>query len=445
MVSTGLIARIRLRAIVLLTLLLVSVPGIAFAAEDAISHADNAFIMITSAMVMLMVIGLALFYGGMVPKNSVLNTMMMSFVTLCVVSLVWVLWGYSLAFGTTINGFVGSLEYLGFSGVGMEPSDGLAHCTFAIFQMMFACLTVALISGAYVSRMRFSAFLIFGILWATIVYAPLCHWVWGGGWLGELGVLDFAGGKVVHISSGIAALVGCLVLGARKGYGQRPMPPHNLPMTLLGAGLLWFGWFGFNAGSALAADGVAANAFMVTQIATALGVLGWVVAEWIRHGKPTLLGAASGAIAGLVSITPAAGFVGPLAAIVIGFGSGIICFIAVAIIKQKLGYDDSLDVFGIHGVGGTWGALITGVFAAEAIGGTAGLLEGNAAQLGVQAIAVVSTIVFVAIATFIILKIVNIVVPIRVSENDEDIGVDLALHGEDAYSDQVTSSGTLQK
>ncbi len=371
--------------------------------------------------------------------------MMMSFVTLCVVSLVWVLWGYSLAFGTTISGFVGSLEYLGFSGVGMEPSGGLAHCTFAIFQMMFAGLTVALISGAYVSRMRFSAFLIFGILWATIVYAPLCHWVWGGGWLGELGVLDFAGGKVVHISSGIAALVGCLVLGARKGYGQRPMPPHNLPMTLLGAGLLWFGWFGFNAGSALAADGVAANAFMVTQIATALGVLGWVVAEWIRYGKPTLLGAASGAIAGLVSITPAAGFVGPLAAIVIGFGSGIICFIAVAIIKQKLGYDDSLDVFGIHGVGGIWGALITGVFAAEAIGGTAGLLEGNAAQLGVQAIAVVSTIVFVAIATFIILKIVNIVVPIRVSENNEDIGVDLALHGEDAYSDQVTSSGTLQK
>lgn len=441
MVSTALIARMRLRVIALLTFLLVSIPGIAFAAEDAISHADNAFIMIASAMVMLMVIGLALFYGGMVPKNSVLNTMMMSFVTLCVVSLVWVLWGYSLAFGTTINGFVGSLEYLGFCGVGMEPSGGLAHATFAIFQMMFAGLTVALISGAYVSRMRFGAFLIFGVLWATVVYAPLCHWVWGGGWLGDLGVLDFAGGKVVHISSGVAALVGCLVLGARKGYGQRPMPPHNLPMTFLGAGLLWFGWFGFNAGSALAADGVAANAFMVTQIATALGVLGWVVAEWIRHGKPTLLGAASGAIAGLVSITPAAGFVGPLAAIVIGFGGGIICFISVTMIKKKFGYDDSLDVFGIHGVGGMWGALITGLLASEAIGGVAGGIT----QLGIQAVAVVSTIVFVGVATFILLNLVNIITPIRVSENEEDLGVDLALHGEDAYSDQGLSSGVVQK
>ncbi|MCD5407517.1 MAG: ammonium transporter [Desulfotomaculum sp.] len=420
-----------------------AIPGLAIAGEEAISPADTGFMLIASAMVMLMLPGIAFFYGGMSSRRDVINTIMMSMTTLCVISLVWVLWGYSLAFGTTTGGFIGSLEFLAFSGVGMEPSGTIPHGGFAVFQLMFAALTVALISGALVGRMRFSAFLIFGVLWVTVVYAPLCHWVWGGGWLGDLGVLDFAGGKVVHISSGVAALVACLVLGARKGYGKRPMPPHHLPMVLLGAGMLWFGWFGFNAGSALEAGALAASAFVVTQIAASAGALGWIIAEWIRHGKPTLLGLASGCIAGLVSITPAAGFVDPMAAIVIGLGGGLICFLAVSILKKKLGYDDSLDVFGIHGIGGIWGAMITAVFAVEAIGGVPGLLEGNAAQLGIQAIAVVSTIVFVGIATFILLKLVGLIVPLRVTENDEDIGLDIASHGEDAYSDQTISGGVL--
>ncbi|MEW6458939.1 MAG: ammonium transporter [Bacillota bacterium] len=428
---------LRWRVIIPLTLALAAIPGLALAGEEGVSPADTAFILLASGLVMLMVPGLALFYGGMVSRRNVVNTLMMCFAMLCLISIVWVLWGYSLAFGTSFGGLVGSLEFIGFKGVGMDAVDTLPHGAFAVFQMMFAALTVALIAGSLAERMRFSAFVIFGVLWATFVYSPLCHWVWGGGWIGELGALDFAGGTVVHISSGTAGLIGCLVLGARRGFGKRPMPPHHLPMVLLGAGLLWFGWFGFNAGSALEAGGLAASAFVVTQVAAATAAMTWMLAEWIRHGKPTMLGAASGCIAGLVSITPAAGFVGPLAAIAIGAGGGFVCFIAVTVLKHRLGYDDSLDVFGIHGVGGTWGALATGVFATAAIGGVDGLLYGNPGQLGIQAIGVLATYAFVGITTLVILKLVGLFVPLRVSESDEDSGLDLTQHGEDGYSDYV--------
>ncbi|MDA8096898.1 MAG: ammonium transporter [Clostridia bacterium] len=437
MKGTGIVGRLHWRMIAVLTVVLTAIPGLALASEEAISPADNAFILVASALVMLMVPGLALFYGGMASRKNVVNTIMMCFMCLCVITVTWVLWGYTLAFGTSIGGFVGGFDFIGFKDVGMDSSGTLAHATFAVFQMMFAALTIALVAGSLAERMRFGAFVIFAVIWSTIVYSPLCHWVWGGGWIGELGALDFAGGTVVHISSGVAGLVSCLVLGARTGFGKRPMPPHHLPMVLLGAALLWFGWFGFNAGSALEAGALAASAFMVTQIAAATAAMTWAFAEWIRHGKPTLLGTASGCIAGLVAITPAAGFVGPLAAIALGFGGGLFCFLGVTVLKQKLGYDDSLDVFGIHGIGGTWGALATGIFAVEAIGGTPGLLEGNAAQLGIQAISVLATYVFVGVMTFIILKIVGVIVPLRASKNDEDIGLDSALHGENGYSDYI--------
>ena len=304
---------------------------------------------------MLMVPGLAFFYGGMVRKKNVLNTIMYSFTALAVISIQWAIMGYSLAFAPDVGGFIGSLKWLGLSGVGAEPSDyagTIPHSAFMIFQMMFAIITPALISGAVAERMKFSAFVVFIAIWSTIVYDPICHWVWGGGWIGDLGALDFAGGTVVHISSGVSALAAAMVLGKRRGYGRDHMPPHNLPMTLLGAGLLWFGWFGFNAGSALSSGSLASSAFVATQIATAAAILGWVWIEWKQRGKPTALGAASGAIAGLVAITPAAGFVGPMSSMLIGFGAGIICYMAVSLIKPMLGYDDSLDAFGIHGVGG---------------------------------------------------------------------------------------------
>ncbi|MEW6540994.1 MAG: ammonium transporter [Bacillota bacterium] len=433
----GIKGRLRWRVILPLTAALTAVPGLALAGEAAASPADTGFVLISAALVMLMIPGLALFYGGMVSRKNVVNTLMMSFAMLGLITVVWVLWGYSLAFGPGTAGLIGSLDFLGFKGVGADVVYTLPHGAFAVFQMMFAALTVALISGAYAERMRFSAWVIFGVLWATVVYSPLCHWIWGGGWMAGLGVLDFAGGKVVHISSGVAGLVGCLVLGARRGFGKRPMPPHHLPMVLLGAALLWFGWFGFNAGSALEAGARAANAFVVTQIAAATAAMTWAFADWLRHGKPTILGTASGCIAGLVAITPAAGFVTPLAAIAIGFGGGLFCFVAVTILKHRLGYDDSLDVFGIHGVGGIWGALATGVFATAAVGGVDGLLAGNPAQLGIQAIGVVATIVFVGLATFVLLKLVGVFVPLRASADAEDTGLDIAQHGEDGYSDYV--------
>jgi ammonium transporter, Amt family len=401
--------------------------------EGAINAGDTAWVLTASALVLAMTIpGLALFYGGMVRSKNVLSTMMHSFMAVSMVSVIWVFWGYSLAFGTDIGGIIGGLEWVGLAGVGVEPQPGttIPHLAFMVFQLMFAGITVALISGAIAERMNFGAFVMFSVLWVTLIYAPLAHWVWGGGWLAGLGDLDFAGGTVVHISSGVAALACALVLGKRHGYGTDNMSPHNLPFTVVGAGFLWVGWFGFNAGSALAADGLAASAFVATHVSTAAGALGWLGVEWSYRGKPTLLGMASGAVAGLVAITPAAGYVGPVSAILIGFGGGIICYLGV-FLKNKLGYDDALDVLGIHGIGGTWGALATGLFAS--MGGGTGLFFGNPAQVLIQGLGVVATWVFSFVGTFLILKLVDSVIGLRVSKEEEILGLDLTQHRERAY------------
>ncbi len=406
----------------------------AFAQEGSLVNAgDTGWVLTSSALVLAMIVpGLALFYGGMVRSKNVLSTMMHSFIAICLVSVVWVFWGYSLAFGPDVGGMIGNLDFVGLTGVGPEPSEGstIPHLAFMVFQLMFAGITVALISGAIAERMKFSAFVLFAVLWVTCIYAPLAHWVWGGGWLAGLGDLDFAGGTVVHISSGVAALVCALVLGKRNGYGTDNMSPHSLPFTVIGAGLLWVGWFGFNAGSALAADGIAASAFVATQIAAAAGALAWLSVEWGYRGNPTMLGAASGAVAGLVAITPAAGFVGPVSAILIGVGGGVVCYLGV-FLKNKMGYDDALDVLGIHGIGGTWGGLATGLFAS--VGGGTGLFFGNPGQVVIQAIGVGATWVFAGVGTFVILKVVEGVVGLRVSKEEEVIGLDLTQHSERAY------------
>ena len=438
----------RLTTIMLLVLTALLVfPALAFADEAKIDTGDTGFILISAALVLLMTPALALFYGGMSRKKNVLNTMMMSFIILGIVTVQWVLCGYSIAFGTDIKSLVGSLDLVGLKGVGLDPFPGTAipHAVFMVFQMMFALITAALISGAVAERMRFGAYVLFILVWTTVVYDPLAHWVWGGGWLFNLGALDFAGGTVVHISSGVSALVACIVLGKRKGYGSELMIPHNLPMTVLGAALLWFGWFGFNAGSALGANAIAANAFVTTQIATGAAILSWAIVEWIRHGKPTMLGAASGCIAGLVAITPACGFVTPLSALIMGLLVSPICYFAVSELKHRLNYDDSLDAFGIHGVGGTFGAIATGVFASPVANPaiTGGLLSGNPHQLVVQLISVVATIILAALATFVILKVIGAIMPIRVSEEEEEAGLDFTEHGEDAYSDSVLGSPLL--
>jgi ammonium transporter, Amt family len=387
---------------------------------------------------MFMTPGLALFYAGMTRSKNALGTMMQSFAAIGVITLVWIFWGYSLAFGTDVNGLIGGLDFLGMAGVGMEPHESIAtnlpHMVFMIFQCMFAIITPALITGAFAERMRFSAFLIFIVLWCTFVYAPLCHWVWGGGWMFKMGALDFAGGAVVHMSSASAALAAALVIGKRKGWGKRSFLPHNLPMTMIGTALLWFGWFGFNAGSALAANGLAGNAFVTTHIAAGTAMLAWVFAEWKFHGKPTTLGAASGAVAGLVAITPAAGFVGIMASVIIGLGAGVFCYFGVSL-KSRFGYDDSLDVVGIHGVGGIWGALATGLFASTAINpaGADGLFYGNPGQLWIQFVSVVATCVFAFVVSYVLLKIVNAIVPIRITEEEEEAGLDVAIHSESAY------------
>ena len=399
-----------------------------------ISAGDTAWILTSSALVLAMTApGLALFYGGMVRGKNVLGTMMHSFIALCIVSVVWVLWGYSLAFAPDIGGIVGGLQWFGLNGVGTDPYPGTAipHLAFMVFQLMFAVITLALISGSFAERMKFSAFLIFAVLWSTLIYSPLAHWVWGGGWLGDLGILDFAGGTVVHISSGVSALACALVLGKRAGYGKEIMPPHNLPLSVIGACLLWVGWFGFNAGSALAADGIAASAFVATNTATAAAALAWMFAEWAYRGRPTMLGAASGAVAGLVAITPAAGFVGPLSSIGIGVGAGVLCYLAV-LAKNRLGYDDSLDVLAIHGIGGTWGAIATGLFAS--VGGGTGLFFGNPGQVGIQVVGVLATWVFAFVGTFIILKVVDVTVGLRISAEEERLGLDLSQHNERAYT-----------
>ena len=407
------------------------------AAQDGIDTGDNAWILTSSALVLMMTgPGLALFYGGLVRKRNVLGTMMQSFAMMALMTLLWAVYGYSLAFAEG-NAFIGGLEYLFLNGVGMEPNGSIPHLTFMVFQLMFAIITPALISGAFAERMKFSAMLLFMALWGTVVYFPMVHMVWGGGFMsgdGAIPCLDFAGGTVVHMSSGVAALVIALYIGRRRGFPSEAMRPHNLALAFIGACLLWVGWFGFNAGSALAADGLAAAAFVNTHFAAAAAVVGWLIVEWLRDGKPSVLGGITGAVAGLVAVTPASGFVNAMDSILIGLAAGIVCYFAVAVVKAKFRYDDSLDAFGVHGVGGTVGALLTGLFAREAIGGATGLLEGNTGQFVNNALGSALTWVFSAVATFVILKIVDALVGVRVTAGDESIGLDISQHGEEAYN-----------
>jgi Amt family ammonium transporter len=406
----------------------------------AIDTGDTAWVLMSAALVILMTPALGFFYGGLVRRKNVLATIMHSFFILALISVQWVLWGYSLAFGPDKGGIIGGLDWIGLKGVGAAPNPDYAptipHSAFMVFQLAFAVITPALITGAFAERKRFKAFVIFSLAWATLVYAPIAHWVWGvGGWLRDYGAMDFAGGTVVHISSGVSALVAALMLGKRVGYGEEPMEPHDLTMTVLGAGLLWFGWFGFNAGSALGANGLAANAFVVTNTAAAMGALTWMTVSWIRHGHPSVLGAAAGAVAGLVGITPAAGYVSPASAIAIGFGAGVICFFAVELLKEKIRVDDALDVFAVHGVGGIWGSIATGIFAKASINGIGsdGLIYGGYDQLGKQIVAVAAVAAFAATATFAILKVIDALIGLRVPEEEEVLGLDPTQHGELAY------------
>jgi Amt family ammonium transporter len=406
---------------------------------ESINGADTAWVLVSAALVMLMTPALGLFYGGLVRQKNVLSTIMHSFFMLALISVQWVLWGYSLAFGPDQGGIIGGLDWVGLANVGAEPNKTYAgtipHQAFMVYQMMFAVITPALISGAFAERKRFKSFAIFSLLWATLVYDPVAHWVWAdGGWLRSLGALDFAGGTVVHITSGVSALVCALVLGKRIGYGEEPMAPHNATMTVLGTALLWFGWFGFNAGSALGSGALAVNAFVTTNSAAAMAALTWMTASWIRHERPSVLGATAGAVAGLVGITPAAGFVTPMAALLIGFVAGLACFLVVEfIVRNRI--DDALDVFGVHGVGGIVGALLTGVFATKAVNpaGMDGLLFGNPFQVVVQAIAVVVVAAYAAGVTWGLLKLIDLVMGLRVSAEEERRGLDTTQHGEPAY------------
>ena len=405
----------------------------------AISPADTSWILISSALVMLMTPGVALFYGGMVRRKNILSTLMMSFICLGLIGLLWVLYGYSLSFGSDNGGFIGGLNFIGLVGVGQEPSSTYAstvpHLAFMIFQAMFAVITVALITGAVVERIKFGALLIFSALWMTVVYAPVCHWVWGdGGWLANLGVLDFAGGAVVHINAGISALALVLLLGRRRGFPQQLMEPNNIPIVVIGAGLLWFGWFGFNAGSSLASDGLAASAFVATNTAAAAAAFTWMVISWL-YKRPTLLGTVTGAVAGLATVTPAAGFITPLAGIPIGIVASIVCYYSMVLLKAKFTFDDSLDVFAIHGVGGILGMLATGIFASLAVNpsGADGLLLGNGAQLLKQLIGVITVGAYAFAVTWILGKLVDVTVGLRVGQSEETVGLDLSQHGERAY------------
>lgn len=408
----------------------------AFAQEEApkLDTGDTSWIIVATAFVMLMTIpGLALFYSGLSKGKSALNTIAMSFVAFSLVSILWIVYGYAFAFGEDIGGIIGKPTKILLEGIGVESLSGtVPEYIFVAFQLTFAAITVALVSGALVERIRFSAWILFCLLWMSLVYVPIAHWVWGDGFLAKLGALDFAGGTVVHINSGVAALVGAILLGRRQ---EATLLPHNLPMVATGAGLLWFGWFGFNAGSALAANGLAATAFLNTNTATAMAALSWMFTEWLYSKKPTLLGIASGAIAGLVAITPAAGFVDIKGSLVIGLLAGIVSFFAVAYLKPKLGYDDALDVFGIHGVSGTLGALLTGIFANPVINEAGkGLLYGNPNQLIIQALSVIATIIYTAVATAIILLVIKALVGLRVDREEEVLGVDTSQHGENAYN-----------
>lgn len=407
---------------------------------------DTAWLLTSSALVLFMTPGLAFFYGGLVGRNNVLGTIMHSFITIALISVTWVLWGYTMAFGPDKGHLIGGFEWFGLMGVGADPSAYAAtipHLLYMAFQLMFAIITPALITGAVVGRLKFKTFLVFTVLWSTIVYLPLAHWVWGiGGWLGDLSVLhiaglsgkalDYAGGTVVHISSGVSALCAAIVLGKRKQ--QEPEAPHNVPFVVLGAGILWFGWFGFNAGSALAANGAAAFAFVNTNTAAAMAALAWMTVNWWRGGAPSVVGVAAGAVAGLVAITPAAGFVTPMGAIIIGLVAGVLCYFATQFRAKRLGVDDALDVWGVHGVGGTWGALATGIFAAASVGGVDGLINGNPGQVINQLIAVIATWIWAFGCTFIILKALDMTIGLRVSEREEEVGIDISQHGEPAYT-----------
>ncbi|GBF25341.1 ammonia channel [bacterium MnTg02] len=402
--------------------------------KPTLDSGDTAWMLTSTALVLLMTIpGLALFYGGMVRKKNVLATVMQSFTITCIATLTWMIIAYSIAFGDggSLNAYMGGLDKMFLNHVGKDTLNGtIPESVFITFQMTFAIITPALIMGAIADRMKFSSMMVFIVAWLIFVYAPITHWVWGGGFLGDVGVLDFAGGTVVHINSGVAGLVACLMLGKRKGYGTENMAPHNLTLSVIGASLLWVGWFGFNAGSAVASDGAAGMAMLVTQIAAAAAALTWMVTEWVILRKPSILGIISGAVAGLVAITPASGYVGPMGALWIGLAAGAACFAASVGLKKLLGYDDSLDVFGIHGIGGAVGAVLTGVFAVEAIGGTGGLLEGNFAQVFIQIKGIAATVAWSAVATFVILLIIRMVMGLRVKEEVEVEGLDINLHGE---------------
>jgi Amt family ammonium transporter len=434
------------------------VPNVTFAATTSaskISAGDTAWVLASSALVLIMTPGVAFFYGGLVRKKNVITTMFQVLAVIFVVSIQWVLIGDSLAFGPDFHHVVGGLQSMLFNHVGVAPNPNYAatipSAAFGIFQMMFAIITPALIIGGLAERVKFSSFLVFTVLWSTLIYDPLAHWVWGhGGWLNKLGMLDFAGGTVVHISSGVAGLVAAIYLGRRAEHGSTSIRAHNVPFVLLGTALLWFGWFGFNAGSALQANGLSAEAFLTTNTATAASALGWMLIERLRTGRMTLVGASAGAVAGLVAITPAAGFVSPGGSIAIGFIGGIVCYVASTFMKEKLGYDDALDAFGGHGIGGTWGAIATGIFATVIVNpnGANGLLHGNAGQLGLQVIGVIATWAFSGIGTFAIIKIVDWIMGFRVTKEEELTGLDLILHNESAYPETLSADelpGLLNK
>ena len=408
---------------------------------------DTAWVLISAALVFIMTPGLAFFYGGMVRSKNVLTTMMQSFFIVAMISVEWVVIGYAMTFGTDINGFIGSLDKVGLAGVGMNVLENgtIPELAFVAFQCMFAVITPALITGAFAERMKFAAFAVLILLWAIFIYNPMAHWVWGGGFLAELGALDFAGGLVIHILSGVSGLTICILLGKRSGYGRTAMIPHNLPMVLLGATLLWFGWFGFNAGSALGANALAANAFVVTQAAAAAATVSWVLVEWKVNGKPTVLGAASGCIAGLVAITPAAGFVAPMPSVIIGLIAGVVCYFAVAVLKEKLGYDDALDAFGVHGIGGTWGAIATGIWATTEVNpdGANGLFYGETHLFVAQLISIVVAYALAIAGTYILFKIVSSFTSIRADEAEELTGLDIVEHGERGYARSVLSGSPM--
>ena len=412
-----------------------------------INTGDTAWVLISAALVFLMTPGLAFFYGGMVRSKNVLTTIMQSFFIVALISVEWVLIGYAMTFGTDINGFIGALDKVGLVGVGYNVLENgtIPELAFVAFQCMFAVITPALITGAFAERMKFAAFALFILFWAIFIYNPMAHWVWGGGFLAELGALDFAGGLVIHILSGVSGLTLCILLGKRAGYGRTAMIPHNLPMTVLGAALLWFGWFGFNAGSALGANELAANAFVTSQAAAAAATLSWVVTEWRISGKPTILGAASGCIAGLVAITPAAGFVAPLPSVIIGLVGGVVCYFAVAVLKEKLGYDDALDAFGVHGIGGMWGALATGIWATTEINpdGANGLFYGESHLFIAQLISIVVAVVLAVVGTTILYKLVTLVTEARASEAEELTGLDIIEHGERGYARSILGGSPI--